>query len=100
MQTSSKRWRRVVGSAGAGIAAVLAGLGTVPSQAVQAQGGADVRVVASGLNDPRGLAFAPGGDLYIAEAGSGGASLSTAGLCDQVQPPVGPALGGHTGRIL
>jgi hypothetical protein len=28
--------------------------------------------VAAGLNNPRGLAFAPNGDLYIAEAGAGG----------------------------
>ena len=59
-----------------------------------------VRVVVSGLNDPRGLTFSPRGDLYIAEAGSGGSTLSTVGLCDQVQPPVGPILGGRTGRVL
>ncbi len=29
-------------------------------------------VVASGLNNPRGLAFAPNGDLYVLEAGTGG----------------------------
>jgi hypothetical protein len=31
-------------------------------------------VVATGLLNPRGLAFAPNGKLYVAEAGSGGAS--------------------------
>ena len=30
------------------------------------------KVVASGLDNPRHLAFAPGGDLYVAEAGRGG----------------------------
>jgi hypothetical protein len=33
---------------------------------------ADWTVVASGLNNPRGLDFAPNGALYIAEAGTGG----------------------------
>lgn len=31
-----------------------------------------VDVIASGLNNPRGLAFAPNGQLYVTEAGSGG----------------------------
>jgi hypothetical protein len=31
-----------------------------------------VKVIADGLNNPRGLAFAPNGWLYVAEAGSGG----------------------------
>ena len=34
----------------------------------------DVKVVASGLDNPRGLDFGPGGDLYVAEAGRGGSS--------------------------
>ncbi len=33
----------------------------------------DVEVVADGLVNPRGMAFAPNGRLYVAEAGSGGA---------------------------
>jgi hypothetical protein len=36
---------------------------------------ASVSVVASGLNNPRGLNFSPNGDLYVAEAGSGGSQL-------------------------
>jgi len=39
--------------------------------AVAAQGLPQVSVVASGLNNPRGLAFAPNGALYVAEAGLG-----------------------------
>jgi hypothetical protein len=35
-------------------------------------GGAQQTTVASGLNAPRGLAFAPDGALYVAEAGTGG----------------------------
>lgn len=100
MKNGSNARRQVLGGAATVIAALTAGLGSVPPQTVHAQGSVDVRVMASGLNDPRGLAFAPGGDLFIAEAGSGGANISTVGQCDQVQPPVGPALGGDTGRIL
>ena len=48
-----------------------------------------VTVVASGLNNPRGLAFGPGGALYVAEGGTGG-TTSTKGQCTQVIPPIGP----------
>ena len=65
-----------------------------------ASGSAVVTVVASGLNDPRGVAFGPDGHLYVAEAGAGGSTLSTVGQCDQVAPPVGPFVGGFTGRIV
>jgi hypothetical protein len=34
--------------------------------------GQDPEVVADGLDNPRGLAFGPGGHLYVAEAGRGG----------------------------
>ena len=58
-------------------------------------------VVASGLEGPRGLRFGPDGDLYVAEAGTGG-TRSTAGICTQVPgPPSGPGpwAGGLTARI-
>src|SRR3954469_4668208 len=61
---------------------------------------AQVTVFATGLNDPRGLAFGPDKHLYVAEAGTGNGTTSTAGLCSQVQPPVGPILGSATARIL
>ena len=38
-----------------------------------------VSVVASHLNNPRGLSPAPGGGLYLAEAGSGGATCVPGG---------------------
>jgi sugar lactone lactonase YvrE len=55
-------------------------------------------VVASGLNNPRGLAFGSGGTLYVAEGGTGG-TASTKGVCTQVVPPIGPYTGGFTASI-
>src|ERR1700730_3732956 len=53
-------------------------------------------VFATGLNNPRGLKFGPDGNLYVAEGGKGG-SNSTALLCTQVIPPVGPYMGSNSG---
>lgn len=57
-------------------------------------------VYASKLEAPRGLRFGPDGDLYVAEAGTGGIN-STASVCphDQVPAPVGPYTGGKNARI-
>jgi hypothetical protein len=57
-----------------------------------------VTVVASGLNNPRGLAFSENGALYIAEGGKGG-TTSTVGQCTQAAPPIGPYTGGFTASI-
>jgi hypothetical protein len=65
-----------------------------------AQAQATVTIVTAGLNDPRGLAFGPDKHLYVAEAGPGGGTLSTVGLCGQVAPPVGPFVAGHSARIV
>ncbi len=51
-----------------------------------------VTVVAGGLNNPRGIAIAPNGQIYVAEAGTGGAGPCIAG-------PEGEACFGTTGAI-
>jgi len=53
-------------------------------------------LVASGLNNPRGIAFDNRGNLYVAEAGTTAGNISTEGTCRQ-DPMVSHS--GHTGRI-
>ena len=75
--------------------ALLLLLGIGPAVLAQSS---NTSVFASGLNNPRGLKFGPDGYLYVAEGGTGG-SQSTVGQCKQVAKPLGPYLGGYTGRI-
>jgi hypothetical protein len=74
--------------------AVAAGLVAVGGMAIPASTSAQEtwEVVASGLDSPRHLAFAPGGALYVAEAGRGGS-----GPC--VDHPLGEFCFGFTGAV-
>jgi hypothetical protein len=63
--------RRLVG---VGVVALTASTAGVSSLAAQASSSPShqPKVIASGLNSPRQLAFSPGGSLYVAEAGTTG----------------------------
>lgn len=107
----SSRWVRQAASA-AGLAAAVAALGcdnatqpvdeassqTIAADKSQSSAVGSYTVYASGLNNPRGLAFDADGNLYVAEAGAGG-STSTVGQCEQVPGPIGPYLGGNSAQI-
>ena len=75
-------------------AGVLAITGTALAPTAQATGetAGTVTVVARNLDNPRGLAFGPHGDLYIAEAGHGGSVCLGAG-------PQGPQCAGLTSGL-
>lgn len=71
--------------------------------------GVSIEVVANGLHDPRGLAWGPAGELYVSEAGTtvgmfvpppppAPTEPPTRTRCE-VYWPVGPKVGGYTGRI-
>jgi hypothetical protein len=76
----------------------LASAASIAFTPAYAQPSSNATVYATGLESPRGLKFGPDGDLYVAEAGTGG-TVSTVGSCAQVPPPIGSYLGGNTGRI-
>jgi hypothetical protein len=78
------------------LAASAASIAFIPAYA---QLSSNATVYATGLESPRGLKFGSDGDLYVAEAGTGGTVLTSSTTCLQVPAPIGPYHGGHTGRI-
>jgi sugar lactone lactonase YvrE len=87
------RTRIAIGiSTAVGVAAAL-GVMAAPTAGAQARGHDDtVMVVADHLNNPRGLSPAPGGGLYLAEAGRGGKTCISGG-------PEGETCPGLTGSF-
>src|SRR5688500_17484342 len=65
----------------------------VTAVAVPAYAQAGVTTVATGFDNPRGLAFAPDGTLYVAEAGRGGSGPCFTG------PESGEVCFGTTGAV-
>lgn len=81
-----QRWRRIGAMAGLVSSLGLLGAGS-------ATAASDFKVIASKLDNPRGLAFGTDGALYVAEAGRGGA-----GPCIP-SPEGGDACYGATGAV-
>src|SRR5713101_8711113 len=65
------RWRRIIpiGAATTGLLGLMIGVGASPSAAAPK---AKFTTVASGFDNPRGLAFGEDGQLYVGAAGKGG----------------------------
>jgi glucose/arabinose dehydrogenase len=81
-----RRLRRTVVTLAAA-ACVAAAVGAASAGAVT------ITPVASGLDNPRGMAFGPNGALYVAEAGEGGSDF-----CFE-HPALGPVCGGMSGAV-
>ena len=69
------------------------------SQHPQQHSGPHVSVLATGLNNPRGLTFGPNGQLYVAEGGLGG-HHSTVGKCRQAAGAAAPYTGSTHNPVL
>ena len=70
------------------------GVGLVPVLAQPAAAMSPPEVVATGLNNPYKLTFGPDGDLFVAEAGTGGT-----GSCTLLGEGTAPACYGATGSV-
>jgi len=68
-----KHWRLLI------VIVVAAATTIVPAMSLSANTAWSTSLVASGLDSPRGLAFAPNGTLYVAESGHGGDSCNPRG---------------------
>jgi hypothetical protein len=75
-----------------GAAALTASVASPVVASSSAGSSAAPEVIASGLNNPRGLTFAPNGALFVAEAGLGGS-----GPC--FESPEGDSCFGHSGSV-
>jgi hypothetical protein len=82
----------------AGVLLTLAG-SAVPASSQTPIDASTLTPYVTGLEGPRGLAFGPDGQLYVAEGGAGGTNSTGGTSCLQVPAPIGPYTGGATARI-
>jgi sugar lactone lactonase YvrE len=83
----------------AGVVLTLLALGAVTALGGSASAtGGGLQVVASGLNNPRGIAIGPGGALFVAESGAGGSGPCTIGprATRSASAPAAPSLASRT----
>lgn len=88
----------------AGATALATGIGIAPAIA-SPTGSPQMQVVASGLNNPRQLTFAPTGALFVAESGTGGSGpcfVASAGsrVCYGTTGSITEISHGHQRRVL
>ena len=98
------RSRKLVALSTGFLVALLVPAGTAQAHAQQRHG-PKVTVVASGLDNPRGLGFARDGTLYVAEAGKGGSAPCLTGpegdqVCYGTSGAITKVSHGHQYRVL
>jgi sugar lactone lactonase YvrE len=89
--------RRVLAVAAATVA--VTAVAVPPAQAHGGRpSGPDIRVVATGLDNPRGIVLGEDGALYVAEAGRGAVDPATASCVDTTDPESGESVTNCFGR--
>jgi sugar lactone lactonase YvrE len=93
-------WKRRSGRCLLALAAATAGVVALQGSPASAHSapahpahpsGPDLRVVATGLNNPRGITLGPDGALYVAEGGKGATNPATASCISTTNPESGEA---------